>query len=98
MRAHFMVCSYPTFKYFNYGKNDDQYTGGRTKEDFVKFVNSLQVGSTGNREDLWSDESGAVYHLNDGNFDDFISKHDSVLVMFYAPCKFHLYFSGNDLV
>lgn len=38
-------------------------------------------------EEQWSDEPSAVEHLTDGNFEDFISKHDSVLVMFYAPCK-----------
>lgn len=41
----------------------------------------------------WSDEPSAVEHLTDGNFEDFVSKHNSVLVMFYAPCKSqHLHF------
>lgn len=32
------VSGYPTFKYFNYGKNDIKYTGGREVKPCVCFV------------------------------------------------------------
>ena len=41
---HQAVCSlhevtgYPTFKYFNYGKKDFRYMGGRTEEYFIEFM------------------------------------------------------------
>lgn len=40
-------------------------------------------------EDMWADAEGAenVVQLTAGDFDEFISTHSSVLVMFYAPCK-----------
>ena len=82
------IRSYPTFKYFNYGKNDEKYTGGRTKDDFIKFMeNPQEPPQPPPEEEQWSDEPSAIEHLTDSNFEDFISKHDSVLVMFYAPCK-----------
>ena len=39
-------------------------------------------------EPEWSDLPSHVHHLTDDSFDDFVKEHDSVLVMFYAPCKF----------
>ena len=29
-------------------------------------------------------------HLHDNDFDDYIQNHPSVLVMFYAPCKYYI--------
>ena len=36
----------------------------------------------------WSDSPSKVHHLSDNDFDPFMKTHKSVLVMFYAPCKF----------
>ena len=36
----------------------------------------------------WADEESEVVHLLDDTFDDYLKEHPSVLVMFYAPCKF----------
>lgn len=96
MVLYFSILSYPTFKYFNYGKNDDKYTGGRTKDDFIKFMANPQEPATPPpEEEQWSDEPSAVEHLTDDNFEDFLSKHDSMLVMFYAPCKQLFTYSFN---
>lgn len=40
-------------------------------------------------EEEWAGLDGSKYlhHLTDSNFDEFVKKKDSVLVMFYAPCK-----------
>ena len=35
----------------------------------------------------WSDEDTNVAHLTGDDFDQFVQQHNSVLVMFYAPCK-----------
>ena len=44
----------------------------------------------------WGAFDGAEHltHLTDSNFDNFVKKQDSVLVMFYAPCK--LFFKLNN--
>lgn len=39
-------------------------------------------------EDEWKDEPSDVVHLSDSTFDDFVISNPSVLVMFYAPCKY----------
>ena len=38
-------------------------------------------------EPEWQDIPSHVHHLTDDIFDEFVKEHDSVLVMFYAPCK-----------
>ena len=41
-------------------------------------------------EEEWSDTPSDVFHLTDGKFDEFMEKNPSVLVMFYAPCKYEV--------
>lgn len=36
----------------------------------------------------WSEGENDVVHLSGDIFDQFIQSHNSVLVMFYAPCEF----------
>ena len=40
-------------------------------------------------ETHWTDVEGGenVHHLTETNYESFMREHDSVLVMFYAPCK-----------
>ena len=40
-------------------------------------------------ETHWTDVEGAenIHHLTETNFESFMREHESVLVMFYAPCK-----------
>jgi hypothetical protein len=40
------------------------------------------------KEAEWADEESDVVHLTDSNFDEYLQTHPSVLIMFYAPCKF----------
>ena len=42
------------------------------------------------REPEWKDTPSGVVHLGDNDFDDFVKSHPSMLVMFYAPCKFRV--------
>ena len=81
--------SYPTFRYFNYGKKDFKYTGGRVAEDFIQFMKDPSEGPPSPpAEPEWKDIPSAVNHLTENTFDMFVREHESVLVMFYAPCKF----------
>jgi protein disulfide-isomerase-like protein len=86
------VSGYPTFKYFNYGKNDQKYTGGREENDFVAFMSDplnplASVPSQSDPRKHWSDVPGfeSVRLLTEANFDATIADNPSVLVMFYAP-------------
>ncbi|XP_046580143.1 protein disulfide-isomerase A5-like [Haliotis rubra] len=88
------VSGYPTFKYFNYGKNSQKYMGGREEADFVHFMKdplnptpTPVAASQPPKEDAWKDVTGHenVHILSDSNFDGFIKEKKSVLVMFYAP-------------
>lgn len=36
--SEYEVQGFPTFKYFAYGKNPSQYSGGRQEDDFVQFM------------------------------------------------------------
>jgi len=87
------VKGFPTFIYFNYFKTNRPYNGGRSESDFIAFMEDPDSPSNGlpppppSPEEEWSglDGSQLLRHLTDKNFDDFISKTDSALVMFYAP-------------
>ena len=39
------------------------------------------------KEEAWADKENDVNHLTSDAFDGFIKANPSVLVMFYAPCK-----------
>ncbi|KAL4228418.1 Protein disulfide-isomerase A5 [Mactra antiquata] len=86
------VSGYPTFKYFNYGKNSQKYMGGREEPDFIKFMKDPLNTDTSappapSQEEHWSDVTGYqnVAFLKGDNFDSFLQEYNSVLVMFYAP-------------
>ena len=83
-----MCYSYPTIKYYNYGKKGEKYNGGRETDAFVQFMeNPDEPPTLPPPEPEWSDEPSAVAHLTGKSFDEFLEDHNSVLVMFYAPCK-----------
>jgi len=96
---HRSVCSayevngFPTFKYFNYFKDQKPYSGGRTKKDFVAFMKdplSLNAGQEPpppSAEEQWAEVQGSLFikHLRGDEFDHYMKYKDVVLVMFYAP-------------
>ena len=80
---------YPTFRYFNYGKKDFKYIGGRVAKDFIQFMENPREGPPPPpSEPEWKDMPSHVTHLTDDTFEEFVKTHHSVLVMFYAPCKY----------
>ncbi|KAI0233262.1 Protein disulfide-isomerase A5 [Lamellibrachia satsuma] len=87
------VSGYPTFVYFNYGKNSQKYTGGREEPDFLKFMKdplnpgAAEAPAPPGPEEQWAEITGQenVNHLTSSTFDDFMDQQNSALVMFYAP-------------
>ena len=64
------------------------------------FSASPQPPKEQEKELEWADEESHVVHLSEDDFDTFMEANPSVLVMFYAPCKFILlfYFKLYDIV
>ncbi|KAK0050068.1 protein disulfide-isomerase A5, partial [Biomphalaria pfeifferi] len=89
------VKGYPTFKYFNYGKNAQKYMGGREKNDFITFMKDPQnaAASSSNSlpletlENQWKFLNGyqSLQFLTSTNFDSVIAENVQTLVLFYAP-------------
>ena len=88
------VSGFPTFKYFKYfNKEQKDYNGGRTKKDFIQFLEDPENPLSGqelpkpNPETEWRDFEGAehVKHLTSDDFHSQIAENEHVLVMFYAP-------------
>ena len=50
------------------------------------------------KEAEWFEEKTDVVHLTDSTFDEYIANNPSVLVMFYAPCKFKLGISVSGCI
>lgn len=92
------IKGYPTFKYFSYFKIGRQYTGGRTAEDFITFMNDPEQPMTPKIKDEKNEfiTAKSVVHLTDNSFKSEISTNAPVLVMFYAPCKYFLQFCPSN--
>lgn len=89
MCEKYEVKGFPTIKYFNFGKDERPYEGGREFKDFKKFMSNPEdpnAGKADPRED-WLDLDGNehVNLLDDKTFDEFTNSKAKVLVMFYAP-------------
>lgn len=78
----FGVTGYPTLKYFPKGSTEaEDYSGGRTEDDLIKFLN----GKAGTSRRVVKPASH-VEVLTPGNFDSIALNPDkAVLVEFYAP-------------
>jgi len=87
--SHGSVCSkygvtgYPTLKYFKHGaKEPAPYSGGRTAEDLITFIN----GESGVKVRAPGQSPSQVVELTEDNFDKIVlDKSKSVLVEFFAP-------------
>lgn len=80
--SRFGVQGFPTLKFFPKGHTEaEEYSGGRTIEDLVKFVNG-KTGASGRVKVAPTD----VVVLDDDNFDKIVmDANKDVLVEFYAP-------------
>ncbi len=76
-----IVCEIYTYRF--------DYSGGRDAAGIVSWLADPQAPPTDPEpaveETPWSESETNIEHLNTSNFDEFLSSHSSVLVMFYAP-------------
>ncbi|KAB0802017.1 hypothetical protein PPYR_04203 [Photinus pyralis] len=80
------VKGYPTIKYFSYySKSVKHYNGGRTSEDFIKFMIDPEFVPVKKEADNWIIGDSNIVVLNDDSFKKEISSPTPTLVMFYAP-------------
>lgn len=85
------ISGFPTFRYFNYGKNTSysEYSLMREEDDFVAFMTNPANPKLDARRH-WRQFPGneAVVILETDNFVQNIAKRNGgTLVMFYSPCK-----------
>ena len=65
----------------------------RTEDALVSFMKSPAEPTPPKVENMWSGVDGVenVVQLTTDTFDKFVSDNPSVLVMFYAPCKYRMH-------
>jgi len=81
LSADYKVTGYPTIKYFPKGSNNpEDYNGGRTADDIIKFLN----GKAGTSRKIKTAPSDVITLTSD-NFDSVVLGSKHVLVEFYAP-------------
>ena len=89
IRQDYNISGFPTIIYFESGDRKYDYSGGRDTEGIIEWMNNPQPPAEqpteSQNEVEWSEQATNVVHLNEDNFDDTISTHANVLVMFYAP-------------
>jgi protein disulfide-isomerase-like protein len=82
------VKGFPTMAYFNFGKNQLPYEGGREAKDFIKFMRNPSDPNSMKQDprDDWLGIQGNehVHLLGNADFDEFLQVKKRVLVMFYA--------------
>ncbi|OCT60909.1 hypothetical protein XELAEV_18046933mg [Xenopus laevis] len=86
LKEEYNVKGYPTVLYFEKGKymfNFEKY--GASANDIADWLKNPQPPIPEAPEVAWAEQDNAVYHLTDADFDQFVTEHPSVLVMFYAP-------------
>lgn len=96
---HNAVCSaysvrgFPTIKYFSYLKTVREYNGGRTAEDFTKFLSDPDAQPEKPKAEEFGKYPGAdsIITLTGDKFHETAKKIDNLLVMFYAPCLCSLF-------
>lgn len=96
--SRYSIKGYPTVKYFENGELQFDLDL-RESVQLVEFMRNPKEPPTPPPAEVpWPDELSEVVHLNDETFKSFLKKKKHVLVMFYAPCKFNLYFFHTDEV
>ena len=89
LRVTYNITGYPTILFFKNGALAFKYGGEYTKESLVEWMKNPEPPKEKEPEKSWADEEDVeVTFLTDDNFDAFIAEHNSVLVKFYAPCKY----------
>ncbi|XP_065832026.1 protein disulfide-isomerase A5-like isoform X2 [Oscarella lobularis] len=84
----FNITGYPTIVYFEKGIYQYNYGGGRSKDEIVQWMADPKPASESDKpaeEEAWSDTSENIHHLTTLGFQDALSDHKPLLVMFYAP-------------
>ncbi|XP_078538157.1 protein disulfide-isomerase A5 [Lissotriton helveticus] len=86
IKEEYNVKGYPTICYFEKGKFQHNFENyGASAEDIAEWLRDPQAPQPQAPEVPWAEEDSLVHHLTDGDFDDFLKDHPSVLIMFHAP-------------
>lgn len=87
--SRFSVKGYPTIIYFSYGEQKFD-VNVREASKILEFMRDpKEPPPPPPPEKAWTDEESDVVHLTEESFKPFLKKRKHVLVIFYAPCKFH---------
>lgn len=79
------VRGYPTIKYFSYLKTQKEYTGGRTANDFIKFMKNPEKEAIEKpKVEVVPFTSDKIVILNEKTFDSTLQKHNSAMVYFFT--------------
>ena len=87
VRQALNITGFPTLHYYLHGNKVFDYGGERTKEGILTWMRDPKPPAAGEKEaeSSWEDEESEVVHLLEDTFNDYLSEHSSILVMFYAP-------------
>lgn len=90
IRKLYNITGFPTLLYYERNVKKQVYEGENNKEAIVAFMNNPNVAPKlkPKEEDWASEASSEIVHLTSSSFEPALKDEKSVLVMFYAPCKY----------
>ena len=90
VKRTYNITGFPTMLYFKNGELQHQYGGEPNKDSLINWWKDPQPPKEKEPELSWAEEENVfVKFLSTEEFDSFIAKEKSVLVIFYAPCCGH---------
>lgn len=91
IRKTYNITGFPTLLYYEGGQMKYTYEGENNKAAIVKFMQNPTAPPLAKpKEADWASETDSeIVHLTSSNFEPALEDEKSVMVMFYAPCKFY---------
>lgn len=93
IRKTYNITGFPTILYYEDGQMKYTYEGENNKAAIVAFMQNPTAPPVAKpKEADWASETDSeIVHLTASSFEPALKDEKSVLVMFYAPCKFLFY-------
>lgn len=89
IKKQYNISGFPTLIYYEQSQMKQIYEGENTKDGLIAFMRNPTAPPIIKPKDAdWAAETNSeIVHLTESSFEPALKDENSVLIMFYAPCK-----------